>query len=254
MVDSYLLRLINTVGASNFLKYFDLFAENYQNRSNQEIIQLFSSEDWSDNSKKSISSTGKRIFKESLEKDVLELLSLSSNQMISENARSILSRYTSCIDKYNTLLSDIIAKVRVVDFTPLRNTKVKGKIDNITKLQKNILNSLKTISDNFCMEYQMNVNCGDKADIYCEIDNCCVIIEIDATRSDQVTKKFVSRIALNLDKRIIYIAICYPREVTTSLQELKKYFTYCKSIISKIDNKSSFTGILIDSKGIKEIL
>ncbi|MFI3264932.1 MAG: hypothetical protein SNG38_07165 [Rikenellaceae bacterium] len=93
MENDYLDKLINDVGPSNFLKYFDLFARNYELRPNKIFYEAFAKEDWKDNSKCSIASKGKKIFRESREIEVLKYLSISSFENIAVQASEILKRY-----------------------------------------------------------------------------------------------------------------------------------------------------------------
>ena len=80
------------------------------------------------------------------------------------------------------------------------------------------------------------------------------IIEIDATRSDQVAKKFLSRLALwgLEEKSIEYVAILYP-DTQKGKKSCEKYIRYGYDIIQKINEKSNITGIFIDPKNNGDI-
>lgn len=72
------------------------------------------------------------------------------------------------------------------------------------------------------------------------------IIEIDATRSDQVSQKMLSRMALwGLQSPIQYVAILYP-DTQNGKNACEKYLRYGNAILKKINNKSSVTGIFVD--------
>lgn len=76
------------------------------------------------------------------------------------------------------------------------------------------------------------------------------IIEIDATRADQVAKKFLSRLALwGLEKKrsLEYVAILYP-DTQKGKTSCEKFIRYGYDIIQKINKKSNITGIFIDPK------
>lgn len=74
------------------------------------------------------------------------------------------------------------------------------------------------------------------------------IIEIDASRRDQVAKKLLSRIALwGLDKPIHYIALLYPDTQNEKVQS-EKFVKYGNDILQKIKKSSSASGIYIDMK------
>lgn len=74
------------------------------------------------------------------------------------------------------------------------------------------------------------------------------IIEIDATRSDQVSQKFLSRLALwGLKDPIQYIAILYPDANNgKGKNACEKYLRYSNQIIKKINQQSSVIGIFVD--------
>ena len=72
------------------------------------------------------------------------------------------------------------------------------------------------------------------------------IIEIDATRADQIAKKFVSRLALcGLKDSINYVAIMYP-DTKNGKAECEKYLRYCSKIIEKTNPESVVYGLFID--------
>jgi len=72
------------------------------------------------------------------------------------------------------------------------------------------------------------------------------IIEIDATRADQIAKKFVSRLALcGLEDSISYVAIMYP-DTKNGKAECEKYLRYCSKIIKKTNPESVVYGLFID--------
>ncbi len=75
----------------------------------------------------------------------------------------------------------------------------------------------------------------DSIDIFGSNDDCCIIIEIDKHRADQVAKKYVSRAAVT-DRRNIYIALCYPGTNNMNLNECAKYFNYCKNLSLRLNN------------------
>lgn len=97
---------------------------------------------------------------------------------------------------------------------------------------------------------------GDRIDIYghstAEPD---WIIEIDATRADQVAKKFVSRLALwGLKDSIEYVAVLYP-DSQGGKSECEKFLRYAYDMAHRINSKSNVTGIFINPHdGTVEVL
>ena len=72
------------------------------------------------------------------------------------------------------------------------------------------------------------------------------IIEIDATRADQVAKKFLSRLALlGLNNPINYVALLYP-DTQDGKKSCEKYLRYAADILKKTSNKSTLVGIFVD--------
>ena len=91
---------------------------------------------------------------------------------------------------------------------------------------------------------------GDKIDIYGKIKNGTGpewIIEIDATRADQVAKKMLSRFTLwGLVKGepITYVAILYA-DTQEGRRQSKKFIRYGDAILRKINSKSRVFGIIL---------
>lgn len=83
----------------------------------------------------------------------------------------------------------------------------------------------------------------DSIDIYGECEDFVVVIELDKNRSDQVAKKFVSRMALVLNKKIYYVSLCYPSAERVSLNECIKCFCYCASLAPRMGG--AYAGIII---------
>jgi len=81
------------------------------------------------------------------------------------------------------------------------------------------------------------------------------IIEIDATRSDQVSQKMLSRLALcGLKAPIIYVAILYP-DTQGGKNACEKYLRYGNALFKAINPKSNIFGIFVDpSNGSIEVL
>jgi hypothetical protein len=81
----------------------------------------------------------------------------------------------------------------------------------------------------------------DAVDIFGEIgSDSIIIIEIDAHRSDQVAKKFLSRHSKYYNKNLIFVSICYFGTRKMSWNECKKYHKYCEDLTKNILNCGSF--------------
>ena len=97
----------------------------------------------------------------------------------------------------------------------------------------------------------------DSIDIYGESKSDVCIIEIDATRADQVAKKFLSRYALcilnqkNHAQNILYMALLYP-DTQNGKPECEKFLRYCYDILIKTDAKNvNVVGIYIDTTKVQ---
>ncbi|MFI3287042.1 MAG: hypothetical protein R3Y61_01045 [Rikenellaceae bacterium] len=97
-------RVVQSVGSKNFLKYFDLFWDNYMIRSNSVFREAFKDEPWTESSKNTIISKGKAIFKSGLVAEVLDDLSKSTDTAISAKATETLKRYLRACEKIEDYL------------------------------------------------------------------------------------------------------------------------------------------------------
>ena len=62
-----------------------------------------------------------------------------------------------------------------------------------------------------------------------------IIVEVDTHRSDQVSKKVVSRIAMNADKEVLYVTLLYPNTHSNRMAEKKecqKYIDFLEILFS----------------------
>lgn len=75
------------------------------------------------------------------------------------------------------------------------------------------------------------------------------IVEIDAQRSDQVAKKFLSRLALTCltNKDITYVAVLYNRKNNNRIECLK-FGDFAFHILKSLNKKNNFYMILVDSQ------
>jgi len=61
-----------------------------------------------------------------------------------------------------------------------------------------------------------------------------LVVEFDATRADQVAKKFLSRAAVLKNQQLIYMSFCYPRRKSMNRNEVLKYFDYQASLADSL--------------------
>lgn len=130
----------------------------------------------------------------------------------------------------------------LIDLTSFSQKEQKKKVK---KLQNYIYSFLKKIHTDFnwSVEHKISKN-RDAFDIYGERGDEILIIELDKWRADQVAKKFFSRTALMIDKKIGFISICYGGTKNMSKNECLKYFKYANILSSKLQNY--YAGIMIE--------
>lgn len=131
----------------------------------------------------------------------------------------------------------------------------------INKFQDKICKDLKFSSSQYNWGIEETANGrkeNDSIDILGENNNECCIIEIDATRIDQVAQKFLSRLAvwgLETKKPLLYVAILYKGSAThRRIEDCEKYIRYCNDILKACKGKdSSVVGIYTDGNIINVI-
>lgn len=98
------------------------------------------------------------------------------------------------------------------------------------------------------MEYKPSREVRDSIDIYGNVnDNTAIIIEIDTFRSDQISKKFVSRQALCKSMNLIYVVITYPNNNSNSAasqNEFDKFKNYLYDL----------TGLIMKGSGLDKYI
>lgn len=164
-------------------------------------------------------------------------------------------------DVENNVLSAITKAVKECDpIEPVPNVK-NGKRARIVVFQEYLRDVLKDkgFTDYDCeklifkdgLSGTVYADIQDRADVYAKKDDYEIIIEIDATRADQVAKKMVSRLSYHLltgkeHPGLIYVALLYPGTGNMNADECIKYFIFGQTIISQFQD-SSFIGCLIDN-------
>ena len=164
------------------------------------------------------------------------------------------------IDKYlkwKDLSSPNDIKQEVYAILEEDNKKSFYKHRIIEAFQKKICERLSTLLSSYTWKRE-HINSdrpeGDKVDIIGlpkDKNNPIIIIEIDASRGDQVSKKLLSRIRLwGLDNNILYIALLYP-DTQKGKVESEKFVEYGNAVLKKINENSSAYGMYIDNNNIE---
>ena len=90
-----LKKYLESIGKSTFIKYFECFQQNYNTVSNDILFANFANEGWTQSSKNTKASIGKKIFKEGLEFDALEFItsSLGIDERTKIRAKELCQEY-----------------------------------------------------------------------------------------------------------------------------------------------------------------
>jgi hypothetical protein len=133
------------------------------------------------------------------------------------------------------------------------NRENQNDHSNIANFQKQLCEYLNQNTNySWASEQKPNYRTeGDSIDILGVCQNCPnYIIEIDATRGDQVAKKLLSRIALwGIEKNSIvrYIALLYPNTQGGGKSESEKFVRFGNSVLKKCNSASSCVGVYINN-------
>lgn len=105
-----------------------------------------------------------------------------------------------------------------------------------------------TLGEN--IEKRLFKDSKDSADIWIDNPNneeYELIVEIDATRADQVAKKMLSRFRYSVDceKPLIYVALLYKGTSSMNSEECKKYFQMGATVLRKLDERNILIGYII---------
>lgn len=127
----------------------------------------------------------------------------------------------------------------------------KHNYSDIKEFQKKVLDYLKNHVPAYVWEIEHPWISGysDRIDVFGENENEVCIIEIDASRADQVAKKMLSRFALwqmsGCKKKLSYVAILYP-QISSSRNECEKYIEFGNTLLKKLNKDSTVVAVFFD--------
>lgn len=150
-------------------------------------------------------------------------------------------------DKVLRLIIACISDIECAeDISNLRGKPQSKQGEDIKKFQKNVRDKLeeKIPTIKWRTEYRPAKKNLDSVDVYGAGKGYVVAIELDKARADQVSKKFVSRMAI-LKSKTYYISLCYPGTEKMNKKECEKYFRYCSVLAKRM--KSHYAGLIIES-------
>ena len=105
-------------------------------------------------------------------------------------------------------------------------------------------------------EHPLGENCGnrDRCDVYANTPEYQIILELDATRADQVAKKMLSRYYYANktadNKPTVYICLLYPGTDSMNPNECVKYMNMGQEILLAMNPANRFIGGFINEKSV----
>lgn len=128
--------------------------------------------------------------------------------------------------------------------TPKKRAWVKDLQDNLAKAFKSVGDSAPEVSLSGLCSDEPYSTFNDSADILVkgEEGEPLIIVEIDATRADQVAKKMFSRFAYakKAGRKLIYVALLYPGTEAMNVHECQKYFVFGTDVLQGLGLGSGY--------------
>lgn len=157
-------------------------------------------------------------------------------KLLDTNAEEIIIENKSSTDNlgYQEKIIDALKNLKYTD------KAYKGKVDELQAKIYELL-ALKMTDWKWKIEESISTKYKDRVDIIGENEkeNSVIVLELDASRADQVAKKFVSRQSLLADRNLLYVSLCYPGTKKMSRTECAKYFEFCSKITEMLDSKKN---------------
>lgn len=150
-------------------------------------------------------------------------------------------------------LKDILIQLKdkLGKFKPVKRQSSYKSKEVKDLIQKPLLDYLRENLPNvrWDMEVKLTDKVKDSIDIMGVVnEDSLIIIEIDTVRSDQISKKFVSRQALTDDKNTIYVVLTYPNTncmADAEKKAVKKYINYLITLTQLMAEGSNLEKYLI---------
>lgn len=95
----------------------------------------------------------------------------------------------------------------------------------------------------------------DRGDVYAETSTYQIIVELDATRADQVAKKMISRYyyanKMTNGKPTVYICLLYPGTKSMNPSECVKYMEMGREILLALNPANRFIGAFLNERTVE---
>ena len=148
----------------------------------------------------------------------------------------------SVISDSDEFLKSLVACVGGIECSEFFSTHLgKSQTDQkplVGSFQSLVASTLKRLIPDveWSMEHSPSPKNRDSIDIFGRGEGFVVVIELDKSRADQVSKKFVSRMALLPSTKVYFVSLCYPGTKSMNLAECEKYFGYCSVLALQAGN------------------
>lgn len=132
----------------------------------------------------------------------------------------------------------------------------QGKTENSQK--EELQNLLKEkFKEYLCADSEIEKQIGetkDRCDVYAETSEYKIIVELDATRADQVAKKMLSRYyyanKVKTEKPTVYVCLLYPGTEKMNQPECVKYMAMGSDVLLAMNPANRFIGAFIERKSV----
>ena len=270
-----LKKCLESIGKSTFIKYFECFQQNYNTVSNDILFANFENEGWTQSTKNTKASIGKKIFKEGLEFDALEFIKSSSriDEETKIKAKALFQEYeldTPIIE--STKIIDVDKKqellLEIYNFAVKEGLDIEDIVSSMLDRVNEALGSDKTASfEESENGYKFEVRFGNSS-----VEVLDVVVDdvktlnlpdykIDTTRERTIVKKakevnciFKSR--LTTQNRKYANGMCYMPTIFKKLNldfkqnidsQLSKIFVFIKENDQSVEvNVNNISGIRIE--------
>ena len=137
---------------------------------------------------------------------------------------------------------------------PMGNNPTSEQKTNLQKLLaeelgENILSSSAHIEYSFSSEHR------DRCDVFVSTPTYQIMVELDATRADQVAKKMLSRYyfaQMSSEKKpTVYVCLLYPGTESMNPQECVKYMHMGKEVFLAMNSSNRFIGGFINGNTVE---
>ena len=156
----------------------------------------------------------------------------------------------------SVILNSICDAIEEAPVTISPTGDIKSRFQkNLQEKFKHNIRHVETCEIEYCLAKMLDGSYdgyNDKCDVFVETTHYIVIVELDATRADQVAKKMLSRYfyAEKSSKPTVYICLLYPGTEHMKPNECIKYMNMGKDVLLRMNSSNRFIGGFVDGKNV----